>query len=150
MTTSHDGSAASGPADLTTDLPDRRAPLVRHAELPVNEHAIRVWCAAVGETNPIYHDDAAARQAAYSGVVARGAMLQTWTMPVSLAARQAAPTLHAQIRERACEAGYRSVVATDYEQEYLRPIHPGALLTELTWWTPFRLRSRPHWDPGGS
>jgi acyl dehydratase len=106
---------------------------VRPAELPVSEHAIRVWCAAVGETNPIYHDDAAARQAAYSGVVAPGAMLQTWTMPVSHAARQAAPTLHAQIRERACESGYRSVVATDYEQEYLRPIHPGALLTELSW-----------------
>lgn len=101
---------------------------VRTAEVPVSEHAIRTWCAALGETNPLHLNAAAARRAGYPAVLAPPAMLQTWTMPIT--DRSAHPTLHARVRGRAREAGLTAVVATDYEQEYLRPIHPGALLTE--------------------
>lgn len=100
----------------------------RSAEVPVSEHAIRTWCAALGETNPLYLEEAAAHRAGYPTVLAPPAMLQTWTMPIT--DRAAHPTLHAQVRRLAGEAGLTAVVATDYEQEYLRPIHPGALLTE--------------------
>ncbi|MBW0100991.1 MaoC family dehydratase N-terminal domain-containing protein [Pseudonocardia sp. KRD291] len=100
----------------------------RSAEVPVSEYAIRTWCAALDETNPLYLDEAAARRAGYPTVLAPPAMLQTWTMPVT--DRAAHPTLHARVRGLAREAGLTAVVATDYEQEYLRPIHPGVLLTE--------------------
>jgi acyl dehydratase len=101
---------------------------VRIAEVPVSEHAIRTWCAALGETNPLHLDTAAARRAGYPAILAPPAMLQTWTMPIT--DRTAHPTLHARVRSLAREAGLTAVVATDYDQEYLRPIHPGARLSE--------------------
>jgi len=60
-------------------------------------------------------------------------MLQTWTMPIGARARAATPTLHARVRAAAREAALAAVVATDYEQEYLAPIHPGQVLTERSW-----------------
>lgn len=132
MTASHDSRTGEA-ADFTADLPGHGSPLVRTAELPVNDHAIRVWWAAVGVEDPEHWDDAAARRRGHPGVVAPDAMLQTWTMPVSPQVRRAAPTLHSMVRESAAAAGLTSVVATDYEQEYLRPLHPGMWLTELSW-----------------
>jgi len=112
-------------------LPDRGAPLERSAEVPVSEHAIRTWCAAVGDRNPLYLDREAARRAGHPAVVAPPAMLQIWTMPI--AERSAAPTLHARVRAVARDSGLSAVVATDYEQEYLRPVHPGELLRDYSW-----------------
>lgn len=112
-------------------LPDRGAPLERSAEVPVSEHAIRTWCAAVGERNPLYLDLEAARRAGHPAVIAPPAMLQTWTMPI--ADHPAAPTLHAQVRAAARACGLDAVVATDYEQEYLQPVHPGQMLRESSW-----------------
>jgi acyl dehydratase len=106
---------------------------VREAEVEVSEHAIRKWCAAVGEEDPVHHDPAAARQAGLPGVIAPPVMLQTWTMPLGSQARARSPTLHAHARALAAEAGYDAVVATDYEQEYLRPVRPGDRLTERSW-----------------
>jgi acyl dehydratase len=103
----------------------------RTAEVPVSEHAIRTWCAALGETNPLYLDPAAAQAAGHPAIVAPPAMLQTWTMPIM--DRESSPTLHAQVRAAARAAGLTAVVATDYEQEYVRPIHPGMLLAERSW-----------------
>ncbi|MDT7578269.1 MAG: 3-oxo-4,17-pregnadiene-20-carboxyl-CoA hydratase alpha subunit, partial [Pseudonocardiales bacterium] len=120
-------------AELFGALPGPDAPLARSAEVPVSEHAIRTWCAAVGERNPIHYDDAAARRAGYPGVVAPPAMLQTWTMPIGERSRAERPTLHARVRRLAQEAGLGAVVATDYAQEYLRPIRPGELLAERSW-----------------
>ncbi|MFR9807147.1 MaoC/PaaZ C-terminal domain-containing protein [Pseudonocardia sp. RS010] len=94
----------------------------RVAEVPVSEHAIRTWCAAIGETDPrCFGPDA----------VAPPAMLQTWTMPIS--GRENRPTLHARVRTAAREAGLGAVVATNYDQEYLRPVRPGMLLRERSW-----------------
>jgi len=112
-------------------LPGRGAPLERTAEVPVSEHAIRTWCAAIGERNLLYLDREAARRAGYPAVVAPPAMLQTWTMPI--AERPAAPTLHARVRAAARDCGLGAVVATDYEQEYLRPVHPEQVLREHSW-----------------
>jgi acyl dehydratase len=106
---------------------------VREAELEVSEHAIRTWCSAIGEDDPLHHDPAAARQAGLPGVIAPPVMLQTWTIPTGSQARACSPALHARARALASEAGFDAVVATDYEQEYLRPVRPGDRLTERSW-----------------
>jgi acyl dehydratase len=46
---------------------------------PVNQPMIRHWVEAIGDTNPIYVDDEAARAAGHPGVVAPPAMIQVWT-----------------------------------------------------------------------
>ncbi|MFD7503828.1 bifunctional MaoC family dehydratase N-terminal/OB-fold nucleic acid binding domain-containing protein [Streptomyces sp. NPDC059850] len=86
---------------------------------PVNEPMIRHWCEAMGDTNP-----------AYPGI-APPTMLQAWTMgglgghPGGSARSEAYEELLALLDE----AGCTSVVATDCEQEYLRPLCPGDRIT---------------------
>ena len=46
----------------------------------MNAPMIRHWCEAMGDTNPIYLDDAAARAAGRPGIVAPPTMLQAWVM----------------------------------------------------------------------
>ena len=120
------------PAALA-ELPHVGDPATRSAEIAVSDHAIRTWCAALGDDNPVYRNQTAAVAAGHDGVIAPPAMLQTWTMPIGAAARKAMPTLHTQVRQLSADNGFTAVVATDYEQQYLRPIRPGDMLTERSW-----------------
>ena len=47
---------------------------------PVNQPMVNSWVDAIGDTNPIYRDEAAARAAGHPGIVAPPAMIQVWTM----------------------------------------------------------------------
>ncbi len=47
---------------------------------PVNLPMIRNWVEAIGDENPIYVDESAARAAGHDGIVAPPAMAQVWTM----------------------------------------------------------------------
>ncbi len=118
---------------LLRDLPHWTNKRFRHAEVPVSEHAIRVWCNAIGDANPVYRDASAARAVGLPGVVAPNAMLQTWTMPITSAESEASPSLHSSVRTAARAAGFGHVVATDYEQDYHRPVQPSDLLVEHSW-----------------
>ncbi|WNE97590.1 OB-fold domain-containing protein [Streptomyces luomodiensis] len=86
---------------------------------PVNEPMIRHWCEAMGDTNP-----------AYPGI-APPTMLQAWTM-AGLAGRPAGSArsnAYLELLALLDRAGCTSVVATDCEQEYLRPLRPGDQIT---------------------
>jgi uncharacterized OB-fold protein len=86
---------------------------------PVNLPMIRHWCEALGDTNPAYTGPAA---------IAPPTMLQAWTMGGLLghAGRSAA---YDDLLGLLDAAGCTSVVATDCEQEYLRPLRPGDEIT---------------------
>lgn len=86
---------------------------------PVNEPMIRHWCEAMGDTNPAYP------------AIAPPTMLQVWTMGglsghVGGSARSEA---YDELLALLDGAGCTSVVATDCEQEYLRPLRPGDRIT---------------------
>jgi len=88
---------------------------------PVNLPMIRHWCEAMGDTDPAYSGP---------GAVAPPAMLQVWTMaglgtgggPAAGGSRSGA---YDQLLARLDAAGCTSVVATDCEQRYLRPLRTG-------------------------
>ncbi|WP_405770397.1 bifunctional MaoC family dehydratase N-terminal/OB-fold nucleic acid binding domain-containing protein [Streptomyces sp. NBC_01538] len=82
---------------------------------PVNEPMIRHWCEALGDTS-----------AAYAGpdAVAPPAMLQVWTMG-GLSGHQGRSAAYEELLALLDDAGCTSVVATDCEQEYLRPLRSG-------------------------
>ncbi|MFF7726311.1 bifunctional MaoC family dehydratase N-terminal/OB-fold nucleic acid binding domain-containing protein [Streptomyces sp. NPDC008001] len=97
---------------------------------PVNLPMIRHWCEAMGDANPAYTGDDA---------IAPPTMLQAWTMtglgfpdspapatrtPAARTPATRTPT-HDQLFALLDGAGYSAVVATDCEQEYLRPLRPG-------------------------
>ena len=99
----------------------------------VNQAMIRHWVEAMGDENPVYVDEAAARAHGFPGVVAPPTMIQAWIMrgyraTAALAeARAAGRTPEGQsasdeLNGLLDEAGFTSVVATNCEQEYVRPL----------------------------
>ncbi|MCT7354998.1 OB-fold domain-containing protein [Streptomyces sp. 15-116A] len=86
---------------------------------PVNEPMIRHWCEAMGDTNPAYAGPEA---------IAPPAMLQVWTMG-GLTGHAGRTEAFDELLSLLDEAGCTAVVATDCEQEYVRPLRPGDEVT---------------------
>ena len=92
------------------------------------------WLDAIGDRNPIYVDDAAAKAAGHPGVVAPPAMIQVWTM-AGLGGVRADDDPLGKILGLFDEAGYIGVVATTCEQTYHRYLRAGeevSVSAELT------------------
>lgn len=90
------------------------------APYPVNEAMIAHWCRALGDDNPRYRGDDA---------VAPPAMLGVWTMDGPR--NDGGP--RDQVLRRLDDAGYTSVVATNYDHDYHRELVPGDVITEERW-----------------
>ncbi|MFI8832816.1 bifunctional MaoC family dehydratase N-terminal/OB-fold nucleic acid binding domain-containing protein [Streptomyces afghaniensis] len=86
---------------------------------PVNEPMIRHWCEAMGDTNPAYTGPDA---------IAPPTMLQAWTM-AGLSRRPGRTAAYDELLTLLDASGHDAVVATDCEQEYLRPLRPGDEIT---------------------
>ncbi|WP_420042060.1 bifunctional MaoC family dehydratase N-terminal/OB-fold nucleic acid binding domain-containing protein [Gordonia sp. MP11Mi] len=95
---------------------------------PINRPMIHNWVEAMGDTNPIYVDDDAARAAGHDGVVAPPAMAQVWTMRGLRGARTDDDPL-GQATALFDAAGYTSVVATNCDTVYHRYVSPGDEVT---------------------
>lgn len=101
---------------------------------PVNQPMIDHWLDAMGDENPIYVDDAAARAAGHPGTVAPPAMIQVWTM-MGLGGVRPDDDPLGKIIDLFDEAGYIGVVATNCEQTYHRYLRVGeevSVTAELT------------------
>jgi uncharacterized OB-fold protein/acyl dehydratase len=108
---------------------------------PVNQAMIRHWVEAMGDFNPVYVDEGAARAAGFPGIVAPPTMLQAWIMRglrASIEANEAraggtvpADSPSEQLMRLLDEGGFTSVVATNCSQHYERPVVLGDRL-ELT------------------
>ena len=102
---------------------------------PVNAPMIRHWVEAMGDRDPVYVSDTAARAAGLDEVIAPPAMLQAWimrglraTLELEAARSEGRPGGEgAQDRLMALldEEGMTSVVATNCEQTYVRPLRLG-------------------------
>lgn len=101
---------------------------------PVNQPMVEHWLDAIGDKNPIYLDDAAAKAAGHPGIVAPPAMIQVWTM-MGLGGVRPDDDPLGKILGLFDEAGYIGVVATNCEQTYHRYLRPGeevSVAAELT------------------
>lgn len=107
-----------------------RSGAAQTAQDEVNVPMIRHWVEAMGDANPVYLDDEAARATGRAGIVAPPTMLQAWTMR-GYAASQQPGTKDAlgELWDALAADGFTSVVATDCEQEYVRELVPGDRLT---------------------
>ncbi|WP_405881198.1 OB-fold domain-containing protein [Streptomyces sp. NBC_01136] len=111
--------ASDEPAVRWKAYEGRAAAVAGAGKDPVNEPMIRHWCEAMGDTHPAY---------AGPDAVAPPAMLQVWTMG-GLSGHAGRSDAYDELLGLLDEAGYTSVVATDCEQEYLRPLRPGDEIT---------------------
>jgi uncharacterized OB-fold protein/acyl dehydratase len=101
---------------------------------PVNQPMVDHWLDAIGDENPIYVDESAAKAAGHPGVVAPPAMIQVWTM-MGLGGVRPDDDPLSKILELFDGAGYIGVVATNCEQTYHRYLRPGeevSVAAELT------------------
>ncbi|MET9465409.1 bifunctional MaoC family dehydratase N-terminal/OB-fold nucleic acid binding domain-containing protein [Streptomyces sp. NPDC006544] len=85
----------------------------------VNEPMIRHWCEAMGDAGPAYTGPDA---------IAPPTMLQAWTMG-GLSGHSDRSSAYDELFALLDGAGCTAVVATDCEQEYLRPLRPGDVIT---------------------
>lgn len=92
---------------------------------------IRNWVEAIGDRNPIYVDEDAARAAGHDSIVAPPAMAQVWTMQGLNAERQPDDPL-GRMTTILDDAGYTSVVATNCDQTYHRYLKVGEEVTIST------------------
>lgn len=89
---------------------------------PVNAAMVHHWCQALEDHNPAYLDESYAA-GTRGHLIAPPAMLQTWTMD---APRDPSGTAsNDQVMRLLDEAGYTSVVAVNYEHDYLRELQHG-------------------------
>lgn len=100
----------------------------RRAKDPISEPAIRIWCEAVGDHNPLYQDPQWAARSRFGGIIAPPASLNMWTLPGNRRAHQREP-LDA-ITELLAEGGFTSVAAVENNHEYFRPLRPGDHLVQ--------------------
>ena len=95
---------------------------------PINLPMIRNWTEAIGDDNPIYTDEAAAREAGHGGPVAPPAMAQVWTMRGLGRTREADDPL-GRMTDILDAEGFTSVVATNCDSTYHRYTRPGEEVT---------------------
>src|SRR3954466_12585177 len=103
---------------------------IRVGRDPVNLPMVHHWCQALGDTNPAYLDEEWAAGSARGHLIAPPGMLQTWTMD---APRGGAPGANDEVMRRLDAAGYTSVVAVNYEHEYLRELVHGDRISVRTY-----------------
>ena len=112
--------------DLERFVGQGGAPFV--ARDAVNQAMIRHWTDAIGDANPVYTDPDAAAASVHRSVVAPPTMLQAWTMR-GLNPPPQEPGPFTELLETLNHAGFTSVVATNCDQEYVRYLRPGDVLT---------------------
>ncbi|MFF8833909.1 bifunctional MaoC family dehydratase N-terminal/OB-fold nucleic acid binding domain-containing protein [Streptomyces sp. NPDC015130] len=113
------GSAADALYERIVAFEGRPAATAGVGKDPVNLPMIRHWCEAMGDVHPAYEGP---------GAVAPPTMLQAWTMG-GLSGHGDRSEAYDELFALLDGAGYTSVVATDCEQEYLRPLRPGDAIT---------------------
>lgn len=93
----------------------------------VSTATINTLLDVLGDRNPVYTDEAAAKQHGHDSVIAPATSLQVWTMNCLGEEATASPVDAAYDILRDC--GFPSVVAVNSEQHYDRPIVPGDLIS---------------------
>jgi uncharacterized protein len=115
---------ANGIKDRVREITATVVAKPRAARDPVNQPTINNWVEALGDRNPIYTDEAAARDAGHPGIVAPPAMIQVWTM-FGLGGDRPTDDPMGPMMKLFDDAGYIGVVATNCEQTYHRYLRPG-------------------------
>lgn len=93
---------------------------------PVNRAMVHHWCQALDDHNAAYLDESGSSR---GHPIAPPGMLQTWTMD----APRDGVSPNDEVMRRLDEAGYTSVVAVNYEHDYLRELHDGEVVSVRTY-----------------
>jgi uncharacterized OB-fold protein len=122
------GDVAVGPVQEARSFLGRTPGPTRVGRDPVNMAMVHHWCQALDDRNPAYLDPEGSSR---GHLVAPPGMLQTWIMD---APRDPAhPSPSDEVMRRLDAAGYTSVVAVNYEHDYVRELLHGELVSVRTY-----------------
>ncbi|MBF6347926.1 MULTISPECIES: FAS1-like dehydratase domain-containing protein [Nocardia] len=96
---------------------------------PVNRPMIHHLCDALGDRNPVYLSPESAAAAGHTDVVAPPGALQVWNMLPPGDTDASAPSEVERAYDLLRHGGFPNVVAVNCEQEYIRYLVPGDVLT---------------------
>lgn len=86
---------------------------------------IRHYCEVMEDANPLYHDEAYAKESRYGEIIAPPTQVQVYTMnPLWPKVEREKNTME-NLVELLREHGYSSIVATEQVQEYFEPMKIG-------------------------
>jgi uncharacterized OB-fold protein/acyl dehydratase len=145
-------AVANRSADPDPAFPDHSAELAalvgestgppQLAPCAVNEAMIRHWVEAMGDDDPVYVSDEVARAVGLDGAIAPPTMLQAWvmrglraTLELEVARAEGRPpgdSANERMMALLDAEGMTSVVATDCEQRYERPLAAGDRLVSMS------------------
>jgi acyl dehydratase len=94
----------------------------------VNKPMIRHWCEATQDGNPLYSDEAYAKQSRYGSIVAPPQMVQAFCMAPLWPKRERSDPQGKAV-QMMIDAGFSGVVATTTSQEYFKPLRLGDRLS---------------------
>jgi acyl dehydratase len=94
------------------------------AMAPVGEWPIHAWCRAMSDANPVYTDRQAAGSHGHGDVFAPPVMMYSFTMP-GLSAETQDDDPVSTLRRAMSKHGFNSVLAGNFEQEFITPIRLG-------------------------
>jgi uncharacterized protein len=131
-----EGNVAGGDDEVSAEIARRVEPLLHRpgprirSDRPVDVTAIRNFCEAVQDANPVYWDDAAAAQSRFGRLIAPPQALMAlnmwaWWMPPSARAGDVPKTPGAEARAILRTFGFDRVLFTKREEIYLQPFGPG-------------------------
>jgi acyl dehydratase len=103
---------------------------IHPSAVPVSEWPILAWCRAMGDENPVYRDRDAARSHGHRDVFAPPVMMYSFTMPGLSAEPE--DGLLATLRRGLSRHGFDSVLAANYEQEFITHVRLGDRLSRTT------------------
>jgi acyl dehydratase len=116
------------PASLQPFMGEAAEPPVTMLD-PIDRSAIRRWCEAIGDRNPIYLDPAHPATRALGGILAPPAMLDAWTTsrydPDAKTGGDGIAVLSAL-----AQLGFPVAVASGIQQHYDRYLRPGDVITQ--------------------
>ena len=98
---------------------------------PVNLPMVHHWCQALDDRNPAYLDEEHATGSARGQLIAPPGMLQSWIMDAPRDPSAVSP--NEEVMRRLDAAGYTSVVAVNYDHEYLRELGHGERISVRTY-----------------
>jgi acyl dehydratase len=97
---------------------------IHQSPVPVSEWPILAWCRAMGDENPVYRDRNAARSHGHEDLFAPPVMMYSFTMP-GLSTDVQDHGLLATLRGGLAKHGFDSVLAVNFEQEFITPVRLG-------------------------
>lgn len=86
---------------------------------------IRHYCEVMEDANPLYHDEAYAKESRYGEIIAPPTQVQVYTMRPLWPKVERKKNAMESLVELLKEHGYSSIVATEQVQEYFAPMKMG-------------------------